>query len=59
MEARTLTDVVSFQRRDGRGADLDMRRLVAGISGRHVEVMRGELAVALYEATRHNAEYLF
>jgi 2-polyprenyl-6-methoxyphenol hydroxylase-like FAD-dependent oxidoreductase len=33
--------------------------LVAGISGRHVEVMRGELAVALYEATRHNVEYLF
>lgn len=59
MEARTRTDVVSFQRRDGRGVDLDMRRLVAGISGRHVEVMRGELAVALYEATRHNAEYLF
>src|SRR5687768_12257818 len=59
MEARTRTDVVSFQRRDGRGVDLDMRRLVAGISGRHVEVMRGELAVALYEATRHSAEYLF
>jgi 2-polyprenyl-6-methoxyphenol hydroxylase-like FAD-dependent oxidoreductase len=29
-----------------------MRRLVAGISGRHVEVMRGELAAILYEATQ-------
>ena len=59
MEARTRTDVVSFQRRDGRGVDLDMRRLVAGISGRHVEVMRGELAAALHEATRDDAEYRF
>ncbi len=58
MEARTRTDVVSFQRH-GRGVDIDMGRLVAGISGRHVEVMRGELAATLYEATRDDATYMF
>src|SRR5215213_1212225 len=59
MEARTRTDVVSFQRHNGRGVDIEMRRLVAGISGRHVEVMRGELAAILYEATRTDARYVF
>lgn len=59
MAARTQTEVVSFQPDRGRAVDIDMRRLVAGISGRHVEVMRGELAAALYEATRDDAEYRF
>ena len=59
MDARTRTEIVSFQRDDGRGVDVEMRRLVAGISGRHVEVMRGELATILYEATRSDAQYLF
>jgi 2-polyprenyl-6-methoxyphenol hydroxylase-like FAD-dependent oxidoreductase len=58
-EARTRTDVVSFQRPDGRAVDITMRDLVAGISGRHVEIMRGELAAILYEATRADARYLF
>ena len=58
MEARTRTEVVSFQRH-GRGVDIDMRRLVAGTSGRHVEVMRGELAATLYEATRDDVTYMF
>src|SRR5215204_6399207 len=59
MDARTRTEIVSFQRQDGRGIEVEMRRLVAGISGRHVEVMRGELAAILYEATRSDAQYLF
>jgi 2-polyprenyl-6-methoxyphenol hydroxylase-like FAD-dependent oxidoreductase len=41
-DARTRTEIVSFQRANGRGVDVEMRRLVAGISGRHVEIMRGE-----------------
>lgn len=57
--ARTRTDVVSFQRATGRSVDLPMRRLVAGVSGRHVEVMRGELASILIEATRAGVEYRF
>jgi 2-polyprenyl-6-methoxyphenol hydroxylase-like FAD-dependent oxidoreductase len=44
MDARTRTEIVSFQRQDDRGVDIEMRRLVAGISGRHVEVVRGKLA---------------
>jgi len=59
MEARTQTEVVSFQREDGRGVDLDMTRLVAGISHRHVEVMRGELAAALYGASKDDVDYRF
>jgi hypothetical protein len=59
MAARTQTEVVSFQRDHGRAVDIDMRQLVAGISGRHVEVMRGALAAALHESTRDDAEYRF
>jgi len=59
MQARTRTEVVSFQREDGRGVDLDMTRLVAGISHRHVEVMRGELAAALYGASQDDVDYRF
>jgi 2-polyprenyl-6-methoxyphenol hydroxylase-like FAD-dependent oxidoreductase len=59
LEARTRTEVVSFQRNHGRPVDIEMRSLVAGVSGRHVEVMRGELAAILHEATRDDAHYLF
>ena len=38
---------------------MDVSRLVAGISARHDEIMRGELASILYEATRHDVEYRF
>ena len=33
MDARTRTEIVSFQRDDGRGVDVEMRRLVAGHLG--------------------------
>ena len=59
LDARTRTEIVSFQRTDGRGVDVEMRHLVAGISRRHVEVMRGELATILYEATPSDPQYLF
>src|SRR4051795_2005745 len=59
MEARTRTEVVSFQRSGGRGVDVEMTRLVAGISHRHVEVMRGELAAALYGASQDDAKERF
>lgn len=59
LEARTRTDVVSFQRDGDRGVDVEMRRLVAGISGRHVEIMRGELATILYEASCDLVAYRF
>ena len=59
LDARTRTEIVSFQRHGGRSVDIEMRQLVAGISGRHVEIMRGELAAILHEATRDDARYLF
>lgn len=59
MAARTRTETVSFQRADGRGIDVSMSRLVVGISDRHVEVMRGELAGALYDATSDDVDYRF
>lgn len=58
-EARTRTDVVSFQRHGRREIDIPMSHLVAGISGRHVEIMRGELASILYQATRDDVDYVF
>jgi len=58
-DARTRTEIVSFQRDNGRSVDVQMRRLVAGISGRHVEIMRGELATILYEATKNDTHYMF
>jgi 2-polyprenyl-6-methoxyphenol hydroxylase-like FAD-dependent oxidoreductase len=59
LDHRTRTDIVSFERSGGRGVDVEMRRLVAGISGRHVEIMRGELAAILHEATHDDVRYLF
>jgi 2-polyprenyl-6-methoxyphenol hydroxylase-like FAD-dependent oxidoreductase len=58
-DARTRTEIVSFLRDHAPGVDVEMRSLVAGSSGRHVEIMRGELATILYEATRADTQYLF
>jgi len=59
LAARTRTERISFLRPGRRPVEVDMSRLVAGISDRHVEIMRGELARILYEATRHDVEYVF
>jgi len=60
VDARTRTDIVSFERLGGhRAVEVEMGRMVAGISGRHVEIMRGALAGILHEASRGIARYLF
>jgi 2-polyprenyl-6-methoxyphenol hydroxylase-like FAD-dependent oxidoreductase len=59
MDARTKTEVLSFLRPGKPPVDVNMDRLVSGVSDRHVEVMRGELAAILYEATRVGVEYVF
>jgi 2-polyprenyl-6-methoxyphenol hydroxylase-like FAD-dependent oxidoreductase len=59
LQARTRTELISFLRPGKPPVDIDFTRLVAGISGRHVEIMRGELAAILHEATRDNVEYVF
>ena len=59
MDARTKTEILSFLRPGKPAVDVSMSRLTAGVSDRHVEVMRGELASILHEATRADVEYLF
>jgi 2-polyprenyl-6-methoxyphenol hydroxylase-like FAD-dependent oxidoreductase len=58
-EARTRTETISFVRPGTPPVDVDFTRLVAGISDRHVEIMRGELAAILHDATRDDVEYVF
>ncbi|PRX97777.1 FAD-dependent monooxygenase [Allonocardiopsis opalescens] len=58
--ARTRTAVLTMVRPGRRQVDVDLERLAAGVSDdRHVEVMRGELAAILHEATRDDVEYVF
>src|SRR5512133_77161 len=59
LQARTRTELISLVRPGKRPVDIDFSRLVAGIADHHVEVMRGELAAILHEATRHHVEYIF
>jgi 2-polyprenyl-6-methoxyphenol hydroxylase-like FAD-dependent oxidoreductase len=59
MEARTKTEVLSFVRPGKPTVDVNMGELVSGVSDRHVEVMRGELASILYEAARDDVDYIF
>lgn len=57
--ARTMTKELAFELPGKRPVEVDFERLTAGISDRHVEIMRGELARILYEATRDDVEYVF
>jgi 2-polyprenyl-6-methoxyphenol hydroxylase-like FAD-dependent oxidoreductase len=59
LAARTQTEQLVLERPGRHPVKVDLSGLVAGISSRHVEIMRGELASILYEATRHDVEYRF
>src|SRR5687767_12225489 len=59
LQARTRTEQICFLRPGKTPVDVDFTRLVAGVSDRHVEIMRGELAAILHDATRHDVEYVF
>jgi len=59
LAARTRTDLLTFERPGKPAVDVDFTKLVAGISDRHVEVMRGELTSIMYEATNGDVEYEF
>ncbi|MEU8248802.1 FAD-dependent monooxygenase [Nonomuraea sp. NPDC048916] len=43
----------------GRPVELDLSRLFTAVSDRHVEIMRDDLSEILYDATRHDTEYVF
>ena len=59
LAARTQTERVTLERPGRSPIEVDLGRLVAGISDRHVEIMRGELTSILHEATRDDVEYRF
>jgi 2-polyprenyl-6-methoxyphenol hydroxylase-like FAD-dependent oxidoreductase len=59
LAARTQTDQVTLERPGRSPVEVDLGRLVAGISARHVEIMRGELTSILHQATRDDVEYRF
>jgi 2-polyprenyl-6-methoxyphenol hydroxylase-like FAD-dependent oxidoreductase len=59
MAAATQTQLISLQRPGKSPVEVDLRTIIPGISTRHVEIMRGELASILYEATRDDVEYVF
>jgi 2-polyprenyl-6-methoxyphenol hydroxylase-like FAD-dependent oxidoreductase len=59
LAARTRTDQVTIEHPGRSPVQVDLSRLVAGISERHVEIMRGELTSILYQATRDDVEYRF
>jgi 2-polyprenyl-6-methoxyphenol hydroxylase-like FAD-dependent oxidoreductase len=42
-----------------RPTTIDLRKLMAGFSRRHVEIMRDDLSEVLYDATRDDVEYVF
>ncbi|GAA3086229.1 2-polyprenyl-6-methoxyphenol hydroxylase-like FAD-dependent oxidoreductase [Kribbella aluminosa] len=57
--ARTQLDSMTVERFGRRPVEVDLSRIYAGISSRHVEILRGELTKVLYDAGRGSAEYLF
>jgi 2-polyprenyl-6-methoxyphenol hydroxylase-like FAD-dependent oxidoreductase len=58
-DARTHTEIISFLRAGHRPIDVPAELGAEGVSERHVEIMRGELAKIIYEAGRDHSEYLF
>ena len=59
LAARTRTERIGIERPGKPPVEIDLSRLVAGISERHVEIMRGELTSILHQATRDHVEYRF
>ena len=57
--ARTRIESMTIERFGKRPVHIDLSRLYAGISGSHVEILRGELTKILYDATRDTVEYMF
>jgi 2-polyprenyl-6-methoxyphenol hydroxylase-like FAD-dependent oxidoreductase len=57
--ARTRTKVYRWIRPGHRDVEVDAARAFEGVSDRHIEIMRGDLAQILYEAGRDEVEYLF
>lgn len=57
--ARTTTEVMVLVRPGRSPVEVPMEMLSEGVSERHLEIMRGDLAEILYETTRDKVEYVF
>jgi 2-polyprenyl-6-methoxyphenol hydroxylase-like FAD-dependent oxidoreductase len=58
-QAQTQTEVMALVRPRGRTVEAPAETLSEGVSGRHIEIMRGDLAKIVYRATRDDVEYVF
>ena len=58
-DARTRTETISFLREGRRPVDIPAELMSEGVSERHVEIMRGDLAQIIYDAGGNDIEYLF
>jgi 2-polyprenyl-6-methoxyphenol hydroxylase-like FAD-dependent oxidoreductase len=58
-DAGTHTEIISFIRHGHRPIDVSAELMSEGVSARHVEIMRGELAKIIYESGRDDIEYMF
>jgi 2-polyprenyl-6-methoxyphenol hydroxylase-like FAD-dependent oxidoreductase len=58
-DAGTHTEIMSFIWDGHRSVDVSAELSFEGVSERHVEIMRGELAKIIYEAGREDIDYMF
>jgi 2-polyprenyl-6-methoxyphenol hydroxylase-like FAD-dependent oxidoreductase len=58
-QARTQTEVITLVRPGARPVEVPAEMLSEGVSERHIEIMRGDLAKILYEAARGQVDYVF
>ncbi|MFC5835598.1 FAD-dependent monooxygenase [Nonomuraea insulae] len=60
LAAKTGTQWLTMRRQGrARPVELELRRVMAAVSDRHVEIMRDDLSEILYDATRHDVDYVF
>jgi 2-polyprenyl-6-methoxyphenol hydroxylase-like FAD-dependent oxidoreductase len=57
-DCRTRTEIISFVW-GGRPVEVPAEVAAEGVSERHIEIMRGDLARILYELTSRHVEYVF
>ncbi|WP_127127321.1 FAD-dependent monooxygenase [Georgenia sp. SYP-B2076] len=57
--ARTTTEVIALVRPGRPWVEVPAEMLSEGVSERHIEIMRGDLARIVFDATRNQVEYVF
>lgn len=56
---KTGTERLVYHREGKKPVELAIGKLMSAVSDRHVEIMRDDLSEIFYEASRHDAEYVF